>query len=514
MNNAVRGPGCRLTGGIFWLLLVLALGFAPSAEAAKFTRATIGPIEVYSSDTPANSRRLVGELIEVRRRIQELVAPVPLPNPRLQILVFSRQKDYEEFLPEKAGWDTKTTTISGFTGSEQALVAAVVREGQMYAFGQDSLHYFYAHYLLNAAIPNAPLWVRAGLPEFFATTDYRGNNIYVGADFMDHLGNVRLGKLLPLTQLMDDEAMGKYIGASRHDNVLYHESWALWHRWLTDPDPRRKEQLQRLFAGLRAGRPGDFATVMECFGETAEAIEASRRATARGKGFPVVESNTNPAGLVQGLDFQPATPLDSTFAQALLAGGARRGPAQLSYDLLHHAEANPTSPRPAEARAILAMSEGDQREANVRWETARELGTNNPFAYLLPAREALMHRNFFLEPRSQLPERLAADCRRNLTRAVELDPGSADAQSLRLVVEAFGPQPDAGIVDEVEQSHVLPIRPQGFLYLALARWRLGQLDAARSVLVTIRDDEHASAGLSRQAGVMLDAITKSQAKAE
>lgn len=507
----MRGFGRRMTGGYLGLVLVLALGLGPHAQAAKFTHASSGAIEVYSSDTPDNTRRFVAELLEVRRQIQELVAPVPLPNLRMQILVFSRLKDYEEFLPQKPEWDKQRTTISGFTSNEFALVAAVVKEGQGYEFGRESVRYFYASFLMHAALPDAPIWIKVGVPEFLATTDYRGDSLFIGADFMDHRANVRASKLLPLAELMDDGAMKKFHGVAKHDNALYHESWALWHRWLTDPEPKRREQVRRLFAAIRAGQKGGLETVVASFGETAEAIDAERRSPARGRSFSVVEANKDAAALVRDFSFAPATELDGRFGLALLAASRKQGPADLGYDLYRIAQTEPQSPRVPEGLAILAMGEGDSGAAEARWEKAREMGTTNPYAYLVAAREALARRPFSLAPRAQLPEAKCAELRQIISRCVELDPGSVEGQFYRILVEAFAPEPEAATVDAVAQSRVLLLRPQGEVYLAIARWRLGQRDEALAILTALREDLRIDGTTRRHIDVLTEAIRKETA---
>ena len=474
---------------MFLLLLALAAGLSGRLEAAKFNHATLGPIEIYTSDGSENTKRLLCELLEVRRQIQELVAPVPLPNPRMQIVIFSRFKEYQDFLPEKNVLQSGRTTVAGFTASEYGLTVATVMENEFgYDFGRDTLVHYYASYLLQSAVPDAPLWVRAGLPEFFASTSCRGNKLYIGGDFMNHRNGMKEAKkLMPLERLMDDAQMAQYYGVAKHDNDFYHESWGLWQQWLANPDPYRRPQVNRLFAAIRAGREGDFATVVESFGEPAALIEAAHRAPKTARGFAPLMSNPDAESLVRGLVFTPATDLDRRFAQAMLVSNGSKGPGALGYELYRLAEANPASARPAEALAVLAMGEKDFANAAVRWERARELGTDNLFAYLLPAREALGARTLYLSLQPQLTEALCAEWRGYLDRCVALDPGCADAHYYRTLLEAFAEKPDAAAVDGADRSQTLAVRPMGYLYLAIARWRLGQTEEAHRILAMLRD---------------------------
>ncbi len=469
-----------------WFVVALAVLLTSPLEAAKFRHARLGQIEIYTSDSPADTKRLLAELLEIRRQVQELVAPVPLPDSRLQILVFSRQEDYEQFQPVKKILQTDGTTVSGFSYSNYGAVASFVREANDADFARASIRYFYAGYLLLNAVPGEPLWVQAGLPEFFATTEYRGGKFHVGADFMNHSDNIRWSKLLPLAQLTDDDAMRSMFGAARHDNVLYHESWALWHQWMTSPDPKRREQIKRLFAAIRNGAKGDLATITQAFGESAEALDAARRPPVASRWFKPVAAPSPVAAVVEALEFSPAIELDEKCAQAMVAAGTGKGPGALGYNLLRLEQAEPQSPRVAEARAVLAEGEKEMDRAAEHWATARERGSDNPYAYLQPAKVALEGRSLNLNLRSQFPEALCADWRAQLDRCVQLDPGCADAHYLRLMVEAFAPEPQAAAVDLAERSHTLEVRQIGFLYLAIARWRLGQYEEAHRTLERLK----------------------------
>jgi hypothetical protein len=470
-------PGTAAVGIVFFLV-----GLVPT-RAATFRHATLGRIEVYTSDNPDNTRHFLCELMEVRRQVQELVAPVPLPDPRIQIVVFSRRKDYEEFLPEPDVTKIRRAPVAGFTLRDYGLTAAVVKEGGFgYDFGRETLLAFYASYLLMYAVPDAPTWIRVGLPECLAATESRGNSVLVGGDFMDHQRNIKPSKLLPLAQLMDDAAMAKYDGVLNHQNVLYQETWLLWQQWLADPNPARRQQVRQLFAAIREGHKGDLATVVEAFGESAEAIEAARKAPKTARGFPLREANTDAAALVRGLVIEPATEIDLRMAQAMVAASTGRGPGSLTADLHRLADAQPNSPRPAEALAALAMADKDSDDATGRWARARELGTDNPFAYLQPVQEALGSRQVYLSMEAQLPEALSATWRGLLDQCLARDPGLADAHYYRVMLEAIAPVPDRAALDRTQASGALEIRPLGQLYLAIARWRLGDTDAAHRLL--------------------------------
>jgi hypothetical protein len=199
-----------------------------------------------------------------------------------------------------------------------------------------------------------------------------------------------------------------------------------------------------------------------------------------------VVSQADADALVPGLTFRPATDLDGKFALAMLLAASRREEGHYAYEMHQQAQLDPKSPRPMEALAVLAMVGGDTAGAATRWERARELGTDNPYAYLLPAREELRHREFYFTLKAQLPEGATTRLRAWLERCVQLDPGSADAHFSRAIVEAFAAEPDPAALDAIERSHTLALRPHGCIYVAVARWRLGATAEAHRLLAHVR----------------------------
>jgi hypothetical protein len=115
------------------------------------------------------------------------------------------------------------------------------------------------------------------------------------------------------------------------------------------------------------------------------------------------------------------------------------------------------------------------------------LGTDNPYAYLVPARRRLDGRQFRLSGKAQLPERLTAELRESLAKAAELSPGSMEVNFYRALVEAFAPEPQKIVLDAVEATHSLESKPIGQLYLAIARWRINDRRAAETIIARLLD---------------------------
>lgn len=464
-----------------FLLLLLCL--AGPADAATYLRASVGNIDVLTCDSPENTKRLVCELVEIRRQFQSLVGDLPLPDPRMQIVVFRTLRDYKDFIPAGAGGSSRPNyhTAGSFTADDYGLTISVVRD-ETYDKIRQVILLGYANYLLMSVAPDAPLWIQAGLPEFFSTTQCRLNKVFLGEPARNHAANVRGSKLLPLATLLSNAAMRPRVDTFNHDTVLYHESWALWHQWLTDESTDRRGQIRRLFAALRRGAAGDAATLGASFGQPVAEIEAAHRNRKAFGGWPVVVANANADSLVPGLDFKPADDLDRKSALAILFGRTRQGLGTLGYDLLRLAAAQPGSARAHEAMAVLAMGENDTEGSLRHWEQARELGTSHAFAYLVAARQSMEQRPFDLSLRGNLPAETVTRVRGLLQRCLALDPGQTEALYYRAWLEAFAPEPQRALVEELARSEVRYLRPGIFLTLAIAQWRLGDQAAAHRLL--------------------------------
>jgi hypothetical protein len=503
--SVIRRVSCSL------VLCGVALGLAPVSFAAQFLSASQGPISIYSSDSPENTREFLCEIMEVRRQLQDLIAPVALPNPRMQVVIFSNLQDYKDFIPHEIFAPNSKETVSGFSSSDYGLTAAVVKNDRYaYEFGRDVVLYYYARHLLLSVLPYAPVWVQIGLPDVLAATKARRGRLYIGGDFMDHYGNFRPAKAMPLARLMDDKEMRPHANRPSHDHALYHESWALWQNWLTSADPRHRQQIRRFFADLQNGAAGDFEQLARSFGETTEAIEAFHRSRRQ---LQAVVSQADAAMLVPGLVFQPATELDRKFALAMLLAGASKVSAAYNYELHQLAQAHPASPRPREALAVVATVARDMEGAVQKWEQARELGTDNPYAYFLPVKSALDARQFYFNFQAQLPEATASRLKDWLDRCVQLDPGYGAAHYYRTVLEAFAPQPDRAMVDTLERSQMIASWPRGWIYLAIARWRLGQRAEAHQLLEQLRARPRLAISLQTAADQLQAAMRESEKKA-
>lgn len=490
----------RVLAGI--AIAVLALHAPRVGAATTYLRGSLGNIDVLTGDSPENTKQLLCEIVEVRRQLQSLVGDIRLPEPRMQVVIFKTMREYRDFAPSTLGIGLATDfeAAGSFTADENGLTLTVVRSGDYEPMRQIVLT-GYARYLLQYTVPDAPLWIRVGLPEYFSTIRCRQNRIILGKPARNHADNLRGVKLLPLARLMSDAEMNAQVDNLRHDTALYHESWALWHQWLTDGRPDRREQVGRLLAAVRRGAPGDAGTLGECFRQPLAEIEGAHRNRKFFGSFPEIEANADAASLVAGLRFAPADELDRKVAMATVFGRTRKSLGTLGYDLLQLALAHPESPRPLEGLAVLALGTNDTEGSARYWVQAHEVGTNNSYAYLLAVRTKMQGRPFDLSLRGNLPEAMAEQARTELRRCLELNPGEVDAQYYRAWVEAFAHSPQRAMVEEVARSNACYLRPGIFLTMAIARWRLGDRVAARELLAeyqTLRSVRDSAKPLARQ----------------
>jgi hypothetical protein len=436
-------------------------------------------MEVLTSDSPASAQRLLFEILEIRRQMQIFAGETRLPDKSTQILIFKSQDDFNAFVP-KFGLGEKL--LSGFFLQDDGGCIFVVVGGKDFESVREVVVIGYARYLLQSVVPRAPLWMTEGLPKFFSTTVARRDQVNMGAVARDHANNINPAKLLPLTQLMSDVEMAKLLDPRKHSTALYHESWALWHQWMTSGGLKRREQITRLLAALQRGEKGDAASVAAVFGQPLEEIEAAHRRRKVLDGWPHIVANEDAQSLAPGLKFNIASDLDIKTALAKLCGRTGKGEGSLRFEILQLGSQYQQSPRPWEALAILAAGTTDHEGSRYFWEKARDIGTTNAFAYLLPVRGAIFDRNISFSLKPELPDAFVEKMRGLLDRTLELDPGQPEARYYRSYIEAFAPVPRKEILDEIQRGGDRYLRPWMFLTLAIARWRLGDHAAAHRLL--------------------------------
>lgn len=463
--------------------LAAMFGLALSADAGpKFIHAKVGNLEILSSDSESATRKLLYELIEVREQIRTITGSAVVPDPTMLVVIFDSAKAFEAFIPSNAPKpEAEWRSTSLFWRGDSGLTLSLIKD-ETFESSREIALMFYANFLLTSLVPNPPLWMKIGLPEYLSTVEYRRGKISLGRPARDHRENLKASRLLPLAKLCDDAQMSKHMDTLNHKSVLYHESWAFWHFLLSSQTPSRLEAVRNIVAEMRSGEVADGATVGRAFGLPLTTLQEQERDYFARWQQPTAQLAPAGESQLRSLVFAPATELDRKFALAVLFGRARKGLGVFALDLLNLARANPESARPYEALANLAVGDDQGGDAEHHWERARENGSTNPFAYLQAVRRHRTALRFNVSLRAEISEMLTERLRGLLDHCLALNPGEMEAYAWLAIVEAYAPTPRGDALDRIDLSQAHALYPAIAPQLAMARWRLGAREDAKRAL--------------------------------
>ena len=209
----------------------------------------------------------VAEQLEDLRTVLSLAAPALVVGAApVQVIVFRDPELAAAYAPT---WHGRRDQVGGFFQTAP--------DRRRLLFPYDPSHHpgvaqhEYTHALLDAAMPEAPLWLNEGLAEYFSMFSVSGDRAQAGAAVQAHLDWLAGHDLMPLAELF---AVGQGSAAYHEGDrrgTFYAQSWVLTHMILsgTDDDLGR---LERVLVGTRDGERFEHAFT-RVFGD-----EASLRA--------------------------------------------------------------------------------------------------------------------------------------------------------------------------------------------------------------------------------------------
>jgi tetratricopeptide (TPR) repeat protein len=196
----------------------------------------------------------------VARRLEELRASLATAAPALvaevapvQVIVFKEKGLARAYAPDGAGGDGAGFFLGGpdrrrlFFRDDKDRVPSVSQHE-------------YTHALLDAALPDAPLWLNEGLAEYFSTFRLDPERPRAGSALLDHVQALHDYRLMPLSDLFAVKRTSPAYHEMDRGSVYYAQTWALVHMLLhetgKDPGPKR---LERVIVAARDGEKFEVA---------------------------------------------------------------------------------------------------------------------------------------------------------------------------------------------------------------------------------------------------------------
>lgn len=401
--------------------------------------------------------------------------------PRLPTYVYVF-KDPDSFAPYRPRHDGTSQAVHGyFMGTTEANYI-VIGTGRGEALGV--ANHEYLHCVMNASLPDVPLWLTEGMAEFYSTFRTTRASAEIGRAVPEHLAWLARERLVPLERVMATGVESPDYNEAERQGTFYAESWALTHYLVhgTD-DPRRfGEFLTRLGRGeppqpafqraLGVRRADDLLDELEAY-------LASPRMSYRRVDF--------------SREFEPlearATPM-SPGATLLRLGDllARHAEGQDAAAAEHLSGAARLDPGDAESRALLgalAEGRGDLAKAGEWYASAFALNPRSGRPHYVAGRARLerFFRDGVVERLPDTPPPELLEARRFLERSLELEPNRPEALAdLGKTYVMERDPPVEGTAALLDAAAALPQRTDILLDLVLVYAHAHRVEAARQIL--------------------------------
>lgn len=206
--------------------------------------------------------------------------PAKSPTPTY-IYVFDLFSDtFPAYLPTSDGMNGPSGGY--FFHRPSANYAAVVERDYRFPEHMDVTHE-YVHTVLDAYVPDLPLWLEEGLAEYYSVFQIEDGEARVGYRIHRHIAWLRNHALIPLAELFALDRSSPEYDEDALTGMFYAESWMLTHMLLAErPDGRRQAMLYARLLREGVERDTAFTTAFET---TYAKLEKQLRKYVRGRSF-------------------------------------------------------------------------------------------------------------------------------------------------------------------------------------------------------------------------------------
>jgi tetratricopeptide (TPR) repeat protein len=232
------------------------------------------------------------------------------------------------------------------------------------------------HWLMSADQARQPAWFTEGIAEMFSTFERRGEKVNWAKPIGLHLGLLREGGMMPLSQLLVEP--GALFDRDERTTMFYAQAWAFTHFLMMSKDPARRQLLFKFLQNYRM-QSGE-AAVTATFGASMKEIEHDFHLYIDQKSFIYMAQPVKPAANPPAL--QPAPPAIVEASLGLLALSSNNSElAKKHADKAIALDAN--AAETYTLLAYMALAKRDFAEATKHAEAALQHGSKDSEMYVL-----------------------------------------------------------------------------------------------------------------------------------
>jgi tetratricopeptide (TPR) repeat protein len=231
---------------------------APADEVAARTWVSLRSAHI---EVVTDAGREVGERVAQQLELMHEAFATAAPGfvvelAPVQVLLFKDPSLFEAYAPR---WKGVKDVLGGYflPGPDRRRMLFAERRGRTQSVAQHE----FTHALLEASLPELPLWLNEGLAEYWSTFRADGGKAIAGTPVQDHLEWLQRNDLMPLDRLFAiTQASPDYHEGDRR-GTFYAQSWALVHLLLSTAEDLSR--LDRCLVAFRDGEAFDAAFARE-----------------------------------------------------------------------------------------------------------------------------------------------------------------------------------------------------------------------------------------------------------
>lgn len=232
---------------------LLGLGGALPARAAEgeWIKLATPRYTVLSQWNEARTRAWAGEYDQFIDAVATLLRIDTTSLPALTVVIFARERDLHDYLPDKPGGGRSTFSRAFFARRDGWAVAALAGDARDDGEARRLLFHEGVHWLTSLEYPHRlPPWLDEGLAQLFSTARVHDGGLTWGAPDPDMLAFLRSATLLPIDRVLTATRSDPLFDSGAHAGAFYAQSWAFAHYLLLGRGPAGPmlddEQVRRL----------------------------------------------------------------------------------------------------------------------------------------------------------------------------------------------------------------------------------------------------------------------------
>lgn len=426
-------------------LSIAPVAFSSDTELPKARDKWIrldGPLFTLYSAAPAKQAGEVSRALEQYHAIlsgpgkaEQLPAPVPM-----KIFLF---RDERAMAPYGGFAGDPAQAGSGYFLQREDVHYIAVNAGTALT---ETIYHEYAHSILTAIWPGAPLWMQEGLAEYYSTFRIDGKFSYAGEAIKEHLAILRSRSWIPCAELMQMNTDAPAYRETDKNHLYYAQSWLLTH-YLLHGAPRGGAAAMGRYAAATGAGMDQMAALEQVFNLTPASLDQALRTYAGSKTLERLRLDAPRSGSTPA-PASTAVPYEEILCELgdLLAhhGSARHPAAQA-----HYAKALQINSRFAPAHAglgYIATVAEDEATALTHFRQALRLDDGSSLIQYQYGR-CLLEKGRKQEKDER--EGTLTEAREALQRALTLDPRRVEALAqLGQIHMLLGMQPEGRVVLE------------------------------------------------------------------